>query len=102
LIGRQQRSEGAEASEFWLATGQVQQVRHAHGIQDPDRIIDGSAQIGAAVEVHQPYLMTGFDCRADDSDGQRAFPTDHERDLTSSEDGRDLVSGITQYFKRPS
>ena len=93
---------GAEASKFWLAAGQVQQVRNAHGVQYPDRIIDGGAKIGAAVEVHQPYLMTCFDCRADDGDGQRAFPTDDERDLISSEDGRDLVSGITQYFKRPS
>ncbi len=77
-------------------------MRHAHGVQCPDRIIDGGAKIGAAVEVHQPYLITCFDCRADDGDGQGAFPTDDERDLTGSEDGRDLVSGITQYFKRPS
>jgi hypothetical protein len=60
------------------------------------------AKIRAAVEVHQPYLIICFDCRADNGDGQRAFSTDDERDLTSSEDGRDLASGITQYLKRPS
>jgi hypothetical protein len=101
-IGREQRFSGAEASEFWFATGQVQQVRHAHGVQYPDRIVDWGAKIGAAVEVHQPNLIACFDRRADDGDGQRAFPTDDERDLTSSEDGRDLASGIAQYFKRPS
>lgn len=98
-IGGEQRFSGAQASEFWLAPGQVQQVRHAHGVQYPDRIVDRGAKIGAAVEVHQANLITCFDCRADDGDGQRAFSTDDERDLTGSEDGRDLASSITQYFK---
>jgi hypothetical protein len=73
-------------------------MRHAHGVQHPDRIVDRGATTGPAVEVHQPYL----NCRADGGDGQRAFATDDERDLTGSEDGRDLASSITQYLKRPS
>jgi hypothetical protein len=77
-------------------------MRHAHGVEYSDRIVDRGAKIGAAVEVHQPDLMTCFDCRADDGDGQRAFSTDDKRDLTGSEDGRDVASGITQYVKRPS
>jgi hypothetical protein len=59
-------------------------------------------KIVTAVEVHQPHLITCFECRTDNGDGQRAFPTNDERDLTGSENGRDLASGITQYFKRPS
>jgi hypothetical protein len=77
-------------------------VRHAHGVKYPDRIVHGGAKIGSAVELHQPYLITCFDCRADDGDGQRAFSPDDERDLTGSENGGDLALGITQYFKRPS
>jgi hypothetical protein len=77
-------------------------VRHAHGVKYPDRIVHARANIGSAVEVHEPYLITCFGCRADDGDGQRAFSTDDERDLTGSEDGGDVASSITQYFKRPS
>jgi hypothetical protein len=68
----------------------------------PTGLSTGVAKIGAAVDVHQPYVMTCFDCRADDGNGQRAFSTNDDRDLTGSHDGRDLASGITQYLKRPN
>jgi hypothetical protein len=87
----------AETGQLGGGPGLVEQVGHAHGVDDAGRVGGRGEQVHAAVHVEQGRLDAAVPERGHHRDGDAAFAAQHQRDPSVGEDLARPPPGLAEH-----